>query len=105
MWNLYNYWDTEDFDTSGSFKFLADELVACEENGRYAWIIAHVPPGGDDDDAIPKPSAVFSKIIQRFSPHIITGIFSDIPTETSFKFCMPETCWTMRSIKAMMSKL
>lgn len=75
MWNLYNYWDTEDFDTSGSFKFLADELVACEENGQYAWIIAHVPPGGDDDDAIPKPSAVFSKIIQRFSPHIITGIF------------------------------
>lgn len=75
MWNLYNYWDTDNLDSSGTFKFLVDELVACEKNGQYAWIIAHVPPGGNDDESLPKPSVVFSIIVQRFSPHVITGIF------------------------------
>lgn len=75
MWNLYNYWDTKDPDTSGTLKFLSDELLECEKKGQYAWIIAHVPPGGVDDDALPGSSATLTKIVQRFSPHVITGIF------------------------------
>lgn len=43
--------------------------------GQYAWIIAHVPPGGIDTDAMPVSASAFSQIIQRFSPHVITGVF------------------------------
>ncbi|VVT51086.1 uncharacterized protein SAPINGB_P002979 [Magnusiomyces paraingens] len=75
MWNMYNYWNTSDPDTSGILRFLSDELVACEKKGQYAWIIAHVPPGGIDTDAMPVSASAFSQIIQRFSPHVITGVF------------------------------
>lgn len=75
MWNLYNYWNTSNPDSSGTLKFLADELLQCEKKGQFAWIIAHVPPGGHDDDALPIPASAFHQIIKRFSPHVITGVF------------------------------
>lgn len=75
MWNLYNYWNTSDPDTSGMLRFLSDELVECERRGQYAWVIAHVPPGGIDTDAMPVTAGAFGKIVQRFSPHVITGVF------------------------------
>lgn len=62
-----------DPDTSGVLKFLANELLDCERQGHRAWIIAHVPPNGAD--TLPVPSLAFTQIVERFSPHVIAGLF------------------------------
>ncbi|CAN6624402.1 hypothetical protein TRVA0_010S00100 [Trichomonascus vanleenenianus] len=75
-YNLYNYWNLEeDPDPSGVFKFLVDELVACEAKGQRAWIVTHVPTGGLANDAMPIASKIFSQIIRRFSPETVAAIF------------------------------
>lgn len=74
-WNLYNYWETETPDQSGSLRFLVDELLECEKSGERAWVIAHVPPGGIPDDVLPLPSKALTQIFERFSPETIAGIF------------------------------
>lgn len=73
IWNMYNYWNTTNPDTSGILKFLTKELLDCEENGQRAWIMAHVPPNGYDTLAIPVVG--LTQIIERFSPHVIAGLF------------------------------
>lgn len=72
-WNMYNYWNTTEPDTSGIFRFLANELLDCENNGQRAWVIAHVPPNGDD--ALAMPSTILTQIVERFSPHVIAAVF------------------------------
>lgn len=74
--NYYNYWATEtDSDSSGMLRFLSDELLACEKNGERAWVIAHVPTGGTLEEALPGPSQVFYQVLERFSPHVVAGVF------------------------------
>ncbi|TVY40500.1 Sphingomyelin phosphodiesterase B [Lachnellula occidentalis] len=62
-------------DPSGTLKFLADELTACEQREQRAWVIAHVVSGYAADNALPNPSALFQSIIIRFSPSTIAGVF------------------------------
>ena len=74
--NYYNYWGMEtDPDSSGMLRFLSDELLDCEKNNQRAWIIAHVPTGGSLEDALPPASQVFYQILERFSPHVVAGLF------------------------------
>lgn len=83
IYNMYNYWDVASTDvqtgslrpedTSGVLRFLVDELLACEKRGQRAWIIAHVPPNGADTLSI--PTVMLTQIVERFSPHIIAGLF------------------------------
>lgn len=72
-WNMYNYWNTTNPDTSGVLKFLTNELLLCEKTNQRAWIMAHVPP--NTRDALPIPSIALTQIFERFSPHVIAGIF------------------------------
>lgn len=74
--NYYNYWSMgNDSDPSGMLRFLSDELLECEKAGQRAWVIAHVPTGGTLDEALPPASQVFYQILERFSPHVVAGIF------------------------------
>jgi hypothetical protein len=81
--NLYNYWNVASTDprtgtlhfedTSGVLRFLAYELLMCEQRGQRAWVIAHISLNGNDTLAI--PSAMLTQIVERFSPHVIAGLF------------------------------
>lgn len=74
--NYYNYWGIEsDPDPSGLFRFLSDELLECEKKGQRAWVMAHVPMGSDVINALPPATQVFNQIVERFSPHVIAGVF------------------------------
>ncbi|VVT53665.1 uncharacterized protein SAPINGB_P003688 [Magnusiomyces paraingens] len=74
--NYYNYWGTDtDPDPSGLFRFLSDQLLDCEKNGQRAWVMAHVPMGGETSEAHPPATQVFNQIMERFSPHVVAGIF------------------------------
>jgi sphingomyelin phosphodiesterase len=44
--NFYNYWDAAELDSSGVFRFLANVLIECEQQGTRAWIIVIYPPVG-----------------------------------------------------------
>uniref|UniRef100_A0A060TAX3 ARAD1B10890p n=1 Tax=Blastobotrys adeninivorans TaxID=409370 RepID=A0A060TAX3_BLAAD len=83
--NYYNFWNMSSPDTSGLFKFLADELSECEKNNQRAWIITHVPTGGATSDVLPGPSKVFNQIVERFSPHVIAAIFFGHTHEDQFQ--------------------
>lgn len=74
--NYYNYWAMgSDSDASGMLRFLSDELLACEQAGVRAWVIAHVPIGGTLEEALPPASQVLYQILDRFSPHVVAGVF------------------------------
>jgi sphingomyelin phosphodiesterase len=72
--NLWSYINLEQTpDPFGQWKFLVDELVKSESKGQRVWIMAHIPP--NDPDALPIQSQIFHKIVERFSPYTIAGIF------------------------------
>lgn len=79
MWfleNYYNYWQVgQDPDPSGLFRFLSDQLLECEKQGLRAWVMAHVPMGGQTGNAFAPATQVFTQIIERFSPHVVAGVF------------------------------
>ncbi|ANB12892.1 hypothetical protein AWJ20_1170 [Sugiyamaella lignohabitans] len=74
-WNFYNYWNIENPDTSGTLRFLVEELIRAENKGERVWVIAHVPPGGLSDEAMPIASQSLYQIFHRFSPETIAGLF------------------------------
>ncbi|KAG5421717.1 hypothetical protein I9W82_000809 [Candida metapsilosis] len=72
--NLWNYVDqSTNPDLFGNWKFLIDELVESEKKGQRVWIMAHVPPNGED--VLPIQSRIFGKIVERFSPYTIANLF------------------------------
>lgn len=72
--NLWAYVNmTNDYDIFGQWQFLVDELTESERVGQRVWIISHIPPA--DYDALPIQSAVFKKIVERFSPYTIANMF------------------------------
>ena len=73
--NYLNNINTTNPDNSGNLKFLADELQAAENAGERVWILGHVLTGWDGTNPIPNPTDLFYQIIDRFSPHVIAGIF------------------------------
>ncbi|KAK9448239.1 Metallo-dependent phosphatase-like protein [Limtongia smithiae] len=82
--NYFNYWNMTNPDTSGMFRFISDELLACEKKGQRAWLMAHIPAGGDTDNTITTGSNVFGQIVERFSPHTIAAIFFGHTHEDQF---------------------
>lgn len=78
MWftqNFYNYINLVSSDNSGMLRFLTDELQEAEDAGDRVWILGHVPSGWDSTDPLPNPTNLFYQIVDRFSPHVIAGIF------------------------------
>jgi hypothetical protein len=73
--NYLNFINTTNPDNSGIQKFLADELSAAEQAGERVWVIGHVLTGWDGSNPIPNPTDLFYQIIDRFSPHVIAGVF------------------------------
>ncbi|CAL1693975.1 unnamed protein product [Somion occarium] len=78
MWyraNYFNYINLSHPDTSGMLRFLTDELQEAEDAGERAWIIGHVLSGWDGTNPLLNPTDLFYQIVDRFSPHVIAGIF------------------------------
>ncbi|GMM35606.1 hypothetical protein DASC09_029310 [Saccharomycopsis crataegensis] len=71
--NLYSYWNMTNPDTFGTLRWLASELSMAEQAGERVWIMSHIP--FNDYDALPIPAKIYSKLVARFSPHVIAGIF------------------------------
>ncbi|KAJ4507568.1 hypothetical protein HRR83_004148 [Exophiala dermatitidis] len=73
--NLFNYINTTNPDNSGILKFLAQELQDAEDKGERVWVVGHVLSGWDGTNPLPNPTDLFYQIIDRYSPHVIAGIF------------------------------
>ncbi|PCH42292.1 Metallo-dependent phosphatase [Wolfiporia cocos MD-104 SS10] len=73
--NAYNYINLASSDNSGMMRFLTDELQDAEDAGDRVWIIGHVPSGYSKTDPLQNPTNLFYQIVDRFSPHVIAGIF------------------------------
>ncbi|KAF2858620.1 Metallo-dependent phosphatase [Piedraia hortae CBS 480.64] len=73
--NYFNYINTTNPDVSGQLKFLITELQHAEDKHERVWIIGHVPTGWDGGDALQNPSNLFYAIVERYSPHVIAGVF------------------------------
>ncbi|OCB86070.1 hypothetical protein A7U60_g6968 [Sanghuangporus baumii] len=73
--NWFNYINMTSSDPSGMLRFLTDELQDAEHAGDRVWIMGHVLSGWDGTNALFNPSNLFYQIVDRFSPHVIAGIF------------------------------
>ena len=73
--NYLNFINTTDPDNSGSLKFLASELADAESKGERVWVLGHVLTGWDGSNPVPNPTDLFYQIVDRFSPHVIAGVF------------------------------
>ncbi|EMD41863.1 hypothetical protein CERSUDRAFT_147242 [Gelatoporia subvermispora B] len=73
--NYFNYINLTHPDTSGMLRFLTDELQDAEDTGERVWIMGHVVSGWDGTNPLSNPSNLFYQIVDRFSPHVIAGIF------------------------------
>jgi len=78
MWyrdNYYNYINLSSSDNSGMLRFVTDELQDAEDVGDRVWILGHVLAGWDGTNPLENPTNLFYQIVDRFSPHVIAGIF------------------------------
>lgn len=73
--NYLNLINATDADSSGTFRFLIDELQAAEDARERVWITGHILSGWDGRSALPDPSNLFYQIVDRYSPHVIAGTF------------------------------
>ncbi len=73
--NYLNFINTTDPDPSGSLQFLIQELQGAEDKRERVWIVGHVLTGWDGSQAFPQPTELFYQIVDRYSPHVIAGIF------------------------------
>lgn len=82
--NYLNFINTTNPDNSGNLKFMADELQAAEDARERVWILGHVLTGWDGSNPIPNPTDLFYQIVDRYSPHVIAGIFFGHTHEDEF---------------------
>ncbi|KAL2290302.1 hypothetical protein FJTKL_15443 [Diaporthe vaccinii] len=73
--NYYDFLHVADPDYSGIFTFLIDELQKAEDAGQRAYIIGHVLTGWDGTNPTPGGSDYFYQVVERYSPHVIAGVF------------------------------
>ena len=73
--NYLNFINTTNPDNSGILLFLSQELHRAEAAGERVWIVGHVLTGWDGSNPLPNPTDLFYQIVDRFSPHVIAGIF------------------------------
>lgn len=82
--NWLNMINSTNADNSGVFRWLINELQASEDARERVWIIGHVPSGWDGTHTLPNPSNLFYQIVERYSPHVISGIFFGHTHEDQF---------------------
>ncbi|KZT02507.1 sphingomyelin phosphodiesterase [Laetiporus sulphureus 93-53] len=73
--NYYNYINLASSDNSGMLRFLTDELQDAEDAGDRVWILGHVLSGWSGSNPLENPTNLFYQIVDRFSPHVIAGLF------------------------------
>lgn len=73
--NMFTFVHARDPDYSGVFAFLIDELQKAEDKGQAVWIVGHVLTGWSGTNPMPTSSDYFYQIVERYSPHVIRGIF------------------------------
>ncbi|KAG0380472.1 hypothetical protein BGX24_007956 [Mortierella sp. AD032] len=71
--NYYNMLDTDQDDPSGMFHDLILELQDSEDHQERVWIMGHMAPV---TLTLPRSSIIFQRIVARYSPHVIAGIFT-----------------------------
>ncbi|KAF9213331.1 hypothetical protein BGZ59_005522 [Podila verticillata] len=70
--NYFTMLDTEQDDPSGLFHDLILELQDSEDRGERVWIMGHMAPVAR---SLPRSSILFQRIVARYSPHVIAGLF------------------------------
>ncbi len=73
--NSYAFLHAADPDYSGMFSFLIQELQKAEDAGQRVWIVGHVLSGWDGTNPLPNGSDMLYQIVERYSPHVIAGLF------------------------------
>ncbi|KAF9185432.1 hypothetical protein BGZ51_002659 [Haplosporangium sp. Z 767] len=71
--NFFTMLDTDQDDPNGLFHDLILELQDSEDRNERVWIMGHMAPV---TRTLPKPSILFQRIVARYSPHVIAGIFT-----------------------------
>ncbi|KAF9895846.1 hypothetical protein BX616_008712 [Lobosporangium transversale] len=71
--NFFTMLDTNLDDPSGMLHDLVLELQDSEDRGERVWIMGHMAP---ITRSLPRSSLLFQKIVARYSPHVIAGIFT-----------------------------
>ncbi|KAF8940553.1 hypothetical protein BGZ58_005887 [Dissophora ornata] len=71
--NFYTMLDTEQDDPSGMFHDMILELQDSEDRNERVWIMGHMAP---IIRSLPRSSILFQRIVARYSPHVIAGIFT-----------------------------
>jgi sphingomyelin phosphodiesterase len=66
--NFWIYEDPMEYDPSGQFAWLVQELQAAEEACERVWLIAHIPPGSSD--FLRDYSNYFNQIVARYEATI-----------------------------------
>ena len=84
------------------FQFVAQELLDAESKGERVWLLGHVLSGWDGSNPLPNPTGkqprlpdrailrsltiadLFYQIVDRFSPHVIAGVFFGHTHEDQF---------------------
>ncbi|KAI9259430.1 Metallo-dependent phosphatase-like protein [Phascolomyces articulosus] len=70
-WWLYEH--PMEKDPNGVLEWLITQLQDSEDRGERVWITGHIAPG--DDSCFHDYSNYFHQIVERYSPHVITGQF------------------------------
>ncbi|PSS02476.1 Metallo-dependent phosphatase-like protein [Coniella lustricola] len=73
--NYYSFLHAADPDYSGIFSFLINELQQAEDAGQRAYVMGHVLTGWDGSNPMPNGADYFYQIVERYSPHVIAGVF------------------------------
>ncbi|KEF63296.1 uncharacterized protein A1O9_01273 [Exophiala aquamarina CBS 119918] len=71
--NYYTYVNTTNPRDSIILSDLIGWLIQAEKAQERVWIVGHVPPFAEQ--TLPDHSEAFYQVIERFSPHVIAGIF------------------------------
>ncbi|KAF9586166.1 hypothetical protein BGW38_009063 [Lunasporangiospora selenospora] len=70
--NYFTLLDSDQDDPSGMFHDLIMELQDSEDRNERVWIMGHMAPIAR---SLPRSSILFQRIVARYSPHVIAGLF------------------------------
>ncbi|KAK5046501.1 hypothetical protein LTR84_008304 [Exophiala bonariae] len=71
--HYYNYVNTTTPQDSIILSDLIGWLLLAEKAQERVWIVGHIPPFAEQ--SLPDHSGAFYQVVERFTPHVIAGIF------------------------------